>query len=107
MSLLKKKLDLIIDGEEYVLMFDMKSIAVYQEITQVSFSEGFFKLQLLDDEAAINFIASTLRKSENSNEPLGKEFIEEGNLLFALTVLRNSVIEYVNMSLPEVKPGKK
>ncbi len=41
MSLLKKKLDLIIDGEEYVLMFDMKSIAVYQEITQVSFSEGF------------------------------------------------------------------
>ncbi|UWG10030.1 MAG: hypothetical protein [Bacteriophage sp.] len=63
MSLLKKKLDITVEGEEYIMMFDMKSIAVYQELSNVSFAEGFLKLQLFDDIEAINFIASTLRKN--------------------------------------------
>ncbi|MCX0353493.1 hypothetical protein LI064_03010 [Clostridium perfringens] len=107
MSLLKKKLDINIDGEEYVMMFDMKSIAIYKELTKENFAEGFLKLQLFDDNAAINFLACTLRKKENPNEPLGKEYIENGNLLLGLAVLRLDAIEYVNMSLPEVKKGKK
>ena len=95
MSLLKKKLDITVEGEEYIMMFDMKSIAVYQE------------LQLFDDIEAINFIASTLRKKSDPEEPIGKDFIENGNLLFALAVLRLEAIDYVNMSLPISTKGKK
>ncbi|MDH2337068.1 hypothetical protein [Clostridium perfringens] len=107
MSLLKKKLDITVEGEEYIMMFDMKSIAVYQELSNMSFAEGFLKLQLFDDIEAINFIASTLRKKSDPEEPLGKDFIENGNLLFALAVLRLEAIDYVNMSLPISTKGKK
>lgn len=107
MNLLKKKLEITVDNEEYVMMFDMKSIAVYKDLTDKSFAEGFLELQLFNDEAAIYFIASTLRTKENPDEPLGKEFIESGNLLFALAVLRLDAINYVNMSLPEVTKEKK
>ncbi len=41
MSLLKKKLDITVEGEEYIMMFDMKSIAVYQELSNVSFCRDF------------------------------------------------------------------
>ncbi len=69
--------------------------------------QGFLKLQLFDDIEAINFIASTLRKKSDPEEPIGKDFIENGNLLFALAVLRLEAIDYVNMSLPISKKGKK
>ncbi|WP_338630321.1 hypothetical protein [Clostridium baratii] len=107
MNLLKKKLEIEVEGKQYVMMFDMKSLAVYKELTNKSFAEGFLELQLFDDEAAVNFIAATLRTKENPDEPLGKEFIEKGNILFGLAVLRLDAIEYVNMSLPEVSKEKK
>lgn len=107
MSLLKKKLDINIGNEEYVMMFDMKSLAIYKELTEEPFSMGYLKLQLFDEETTLNFIACTIRKREEPNEPLGKMFLDDGNILLGLITLSADVLNYVNMSLPEIKKGKK
>lgn len=107
MSLLKKKLNITIGNEKYVMMFDMKSLAIYKELTEESFSIGYLKLQVFDEEATLNFIACTLRKKEEPNEPLGKKFLDDGNILLGLITLSADVLNYVNMSLPEIKKEKK
>lgn len=107
MSLLKEKLELKIDNEDFIMMFDMKSLAVLKSLGVINFSEAFTKLRSFDAEATIQFIASTLRKKETPDEPLGKDFIENGNLILALDELNLYVIKYVALSLPEVEIGKK
>ena len=107
MSLLKEKLELKIDNEEFIMMFDMKSLAVLKSLGVINFSEAFARLRNFDAEAMIYFIASTLRKKETPDEPLGKDFIENGNLILALDELNLYVVKYVALSLPEVEIGKK
>lgn len=107
MSLLKEKLELKIDNEEFIMMFDMKSLAVLKSLGVINFSEVFARLRNFDAEATIYFIASTLRKKETQDEPLGKDFIENGNLILALDELNLYVVKYVALSLPEVEIGKK
>lgn len=107
MSLLKEKLELKIDNEDFVMMFDMKSLAVLKSLGVINFSEEFSRLRDFDMGATVRFIASTLRKKESLDEPLGKDFIENGNLILALDELSLDVIKYVSLSLPEVERGKK
>ncbi|MCJ8343833.1 MAG: hypothetical protein MJH09_13480, partial [Cetobacterium sp.] len=72
-----------------------------------NFSEEFSKLRNFDMLATVRFIASTLRKKECLDEPLGKDFVENGNLILVLDELSLDVVKYVALSLPEVKRGKK
>lgn len=106
MDLVKKAKDITIEDEEFIMTFDMKSIAVYKEITGESFVAGTQKLFAFDDEAIINFIASTLRRKSEPDKPLGKEIIE-GDILYFLLNHTNDVIMLVSDSLPDKSSKKK
>lgn len=106
MDLLRKELKFEIEKEKYLMTFDMKSIAIYKELTGEPFVLGEKKLRNFDDETIIYFIASTLRKEYEPDKPLGMEVIE-GDLVFFLFELTFHVITLVNMSLPEETSKKK
>ncbi|MDU4952976.1 hypothetical protein HF846_13940 [Clostridium cadaveris] len=106
MDLVKKVKEITIENEEFIMTFDMKSIAVYKEITGESFVAGTQKLFDFDDEAIINFIASTLRRKSEPDKPLGKEIIE-GDILYFLLNHTNDVIMLVSDSLPDKSSKKK
>lgn len=106
MDLVKKVKEITIENEEFIMTFDMKSIAVYKEITGEAFVLGTQKLFSYDDEAIINFIASTLRRKSDPNKPLGNEIIE-GNILYFLLNHTEDVIMLVADSLPDKSSKKK
>lgn len=99
MNLIKKQEQINIDGIDYVICFDMRSICKYKELTGRFFSTGINKLLQLDDEEIIYFIASTLRKKDNEEEPLGIEVLE-GDILTYLINFKNIVINLIVKSLP-------
>lgn len=106
MELVKKIKEINIEGEEFIMTFDMKSIATYKDITGTSFNRGATKLFQFDDEAVIYFIASTLRRKETPDIPLGNEVVQ-GDLIYFLLNHTMNVIELVAESLPENKNSKK
>lgn len=106
MDLVKKVKEITIENEEFVMTFDMKSIATYKELTGTNFNRGVSKLFAYDDEAIINFIACTLRRKETPTEPLGKEVLE-GDVLYFLMNHTLDVIILVTDSLPDNKTSKK
>lgn len=99
MNLLKKSKELTIENEEFVMEFDMRSIALYKELSNKSFTKGVGDLFKYDDEAIAMFIACTLRRKEDETKPLGKEVLE-GDVLYFLLNHTNDVIDLVAMSLP-------
>lgn len=106
MDLVKKVREFNIENEKFIMTFDMRSIAVYKELTGDSFNRGVSKLLGFDDEAIIYFIASTLRREETPDTPLGQEVIE-GDLIYFLINCTMEVINLVAESLPEDKSVKK
>lgn len=109
MNLVRKEKEIKIGKEEYIMFFDMNSIVTYKEITKQSFSEGVKKLFEEDDEEVMYFIASTLRKKENKDKPLGKEALK-GDILQLLLLHKWDAIELVSASLPQAddsEPKKK
>ncbi len=99
MNLLKKSKELTIENEEFVMEFDMRSIALYKELSNKPFVKGVGDLFKYDDEAIAMFIACTLRRKEEPTKPLGKEVLE-GDILYFLLNHSSDVIELIAMSLP-------
>lgn len=106
MELVKKIKEINIENEEFIMAFDMKSIATYKDLTGRFFSRGVSELFKENDEEIIYFIASTLRRRETPNIPLGKEVLE-GDILFFVMNLKIMAIELVMMSLPTETSKKK
>lgn len=106
MNLIKTVKEIKIENEEFIMTFDMKSIAVYKELTGESFVKGNGELFKYDDEAILNFIASTLRRKEEPKKPLGAEILE-GDILYFLLNHSTDVINIVASSLPDKKDSKK
>lgn len=99
MNLLKKSKELTIENEEFVMEFDMRSIASYKELFNSSFTKGVIDLFKYDDEEILKFISCTLRRKEEPTKPLGREVLE-GDVLYFLLNHKDDVIELVAMSLP-------
>ncbi|MBS6503878.1 MAG: hypothetical protein KH415_20075 [Clostridium sp.] len=106
MNLLKKSKKINIENEEFIMEFDMRSIATYKELSDKSFTLGVRDLFKYDDREIILFIASTLRRKENPNEPLGEEVLN-GDILYFLMNHTDDVIELIAMSLPTENSKKK
>ena len=106
MNLLKKELKKEIGGEKYILTFDMKSIAIYKELTGRTFSSGLANLFKEDDEETIYFIASSLRREEDPKNPLGIEVLET-DVLFLLLNMKWEIIDLVAQSFPKDNTSKK
>lgn len=99
MNLVKKEKEINIDGEEFIMTFDMRSLAVYKELSNKPFTLGVHELFKYDDNAIIMFIASTLRRKEEVNRPLGREVLE-GDILYFLMAHGDDVIDLIVKSLP-------
>lgn len=106
MNIVKKIRDIKIGNEDYIMTFDMRSIAVFKELTGKSFLQSSAKLGLLDDEVVLGFIGATLRKVNEENKPLGKQ-IYDMDIMYLLLNLSETVIELVTSSLPQSKSAGK
>ena len=106
MNIVKKVRDIKIDNEDYIMTFDMRSIAVFKELTGKSFLQSSAKLGLLDDEVVLGFIGATLRKANEENKPLGRQ-IYDMDIIYLLLNLSETVIELVTSSLPQSKSSDK
>lgn len=106
MNLTRKEIEVSIDGEDYIMAFDNRSIATYKEVIGKPFTKGYSELLQGDDGAVLDFIASTLRRKSEPDKPLGKEVLEGDNLFF-LTTLTNHVVILISMSLPDKPKSSK
>lgn len=106
MNIVKKVREITIGDENYIMTFDMRSIAIFKELTGKSFLQSSAKLGLLDDEIVLGFIAATLRKSDEAAKPLGKQ-VYDMDIMYLLLNLSEIVIELVTSSLPQSKSGNK
>ena len=102
MNIFKKVKDVKIGDEDYIMTFDMRSIAVFKELTGKSFLQSSAKLGLLDDEIILGFIGATLRKVNDEDKPLGKQ-VYDMDIMYLLLNLSEIVIELVTSSLPQSK----
>lgn len=105
MNIVKKVKAIKIGDEDYIMTFDMRSIAVFKELTGKSFLQSSAKLGLLDDEVVLGFIGATLRKADTENKPLGKQ-VYDMDIMYLLLNLSETVIELVTSSLPQAKSNK-
>ena len=102
MNIVKKVRNIKIGDEDYIMTFDMRSIAVFKELIGKSFLQSSAKLGLLDDEVVLGFIGATLRKVNEGNKPLGKQ-VYDMDIMYLLLNLSEIVIELVTSSLPQSK----
>lgn len=106
MNIVRKVKNVTIGNENYIMTFDMRSIAVFKELTGKSFLQSSAKLGLLEDEIIIAFIGATLRQAETPTKPVGKN-VYDMDLMYLLLNLSEIVIELVTSSLPQSKPTSK
>ena len=105
MNILRKVQNVKLGEEEYIMTFDMKSIAIFKEMTGKSFLQSSARLGLLEDDLILSFIASTLRKTEDS-APVGKQ-VYNMDIIYLLLNLSQNVVELVTSALPQsTKPDK-
>lgn len=108
MSLLKKSKKVTIDGKEYIMAFDMRSVAIFQEISGESFTNAMPKLFAGVDFILLCFMGSTLRPITNIDSPIAGD-IFNSNKFDMLGLLLNQgkeVTSLIAQSLPKVE-GKK
>lgn len=93
-------------GVEYIVTFDMRSIAAYKKMTSKGYVQAIPDLAKLDDEAVVNFLGATMRKKETPKEPIGAEVydLDLAGLLFSFNAI---VIDIITASMPQGSPGKK
>lgn len=106
MDLVQEFKEYEINGEDFILCFDMRSIPIFKKITGMSFIQGSKLLGELDDTVMLGFLAATLRKKEAPKEPLGYE-IYNYNILGLLIIFNGDVLDIVTSSVPQVSKDKK
>lgn len=106
MNLTRKEHNFEVDNEKYVMYFDMKSMVTYKELSDEEFTVGLGKLFTENAEAFIYMIASTVRRIEDTSNPLGKEILE-GNVMYWLLNYRGIIEQIILDALPEAKEDSK
>lgn len=103
MSNLRRKIENIeIDGKKYIMAFDMTSVDLFQELTGKGVLQSVIALNKLEDKAVLNFIASTLRPIDNTENPIGWNlYSEDFDLLSLMIILVPTLIKVVNEGFPK------
>ena len=102
-NLLRKVENIKIDGQKYIMAFDMESIEIFKDITGKGVVSSLDKLANLDDETILYFIASTLRYKD-TEKILGREIFNGKYDLFSLVItLLPVVLDIVNKGFPQPK----
>ena len=99
-NLIKKTKTLFIDDKEYIMFFDMRSIALFQELSGMPFLRAIHLIDKYDDKAIITFMASSIRPIDDQENPLAEKLFEFDiiGLLLSYTM---DVIELVGSSMPQ------
>lgn len=87
--------ELEFQGEEFIVTFDMKSVATYKEISSKGYVQSIPELGRMEDEAVINFFGATMRRKETPKQPIGAEIYEMD--LAALLLSHNAIVVDVVM----------
>lgn len=96
-------------GEEFIVTFDMRSVATYKEISNKGYVQSIPELGKMEDEAVINFLGATMRRKETPKQPIGAE-IYNMDLASLLLSHNGVVVDVVMGATPQgntSKPGKK
>lgn len=105
MDLIKQVRPLTIEGKPYVMCFDMRSVAMFREISGTSFTNAMPQLFAGEDFTLINFMACTIRPLDKPTEVLGRE-IYKLDILGLLLNIGKDVTALIASSMPQAT-GKK
>lgn len=100
-SLFKKSRETKIDGKDYVMAFDMKSVVIFHEITGKTFTNAMPELFAGVDFIILGFLGATLRPKNKPKEPVGKAIFKEFDILGLLMNQGNDVTALIAESLPK------
>lgn len=105
MNVGKKIKKIKLDGVDYVMAFDMKSIRTFKELTGKSYLQSASEIGRFDDELMLGFMGATIRTVEAPEEPIGEE-VYNMNILYLLTEHCWDIIAFVAESMPQetIKP---
>lgn len=103
MGNLKRKIENIkIDGKDYILAFDMTSVDKFQELNKNGVLQSIIPLNNFEDKVVLDFIASTLRRKSQPNEPIGKELYNgDFDLLSIMIMFLPTIIKVINEGFPQ------
>lgn len=100
MNIVRKVVDIKLNNEEFKATFDMRSVIKFKELSGKSFLASVEGLKTMDEDVILYFMASTIRKTENSN-PLGKELLENYDLMYLLLNYTELVLDLITSSMPQ------
>lgn len=105
-NLTKKSKEIILGNKKYIMCFDMTSINMFQEMSNMSFLNAIHLINKYDDRTLLYFMASSIRAVEEPNKPIGEKLFEF-DIIGLLLCHTLDVIELVSSSMPQAKKGKK
>ena len=99
-NLTKKSKEIVLGKDKYIMCFDMTSINMFQEMSNMSFLNAIHLINKYDDKTLLYFMASSIRPAEEPDKPLGERLFEFDviGLLLCHTL---DVIELVSSSMPQ------
>ena len=105
-NLTKKSKEIILGNKRYIMCFDMTSINMFQEMSNMSFLNAIHLINKYDDKTLLYFMASSIRPAEEPDKPLGEKLFEF-DIIGLLLCHTLDVIELVSSSMPQADNSKK
>ena len=105
-NLTKKSKEIILGKDKYIMCFDMTSINMFQEMSNMSFLNAIHLINKYDDKTLLYFMASSIRHIEEPYKPIGERLFEF-DIIGLLLCHTLDVIELVSSSMPQADNNKK
>lgn len=106
-NLIAKTKTVNIDGKDYLIKFDMKSVELFQTMTGKGLAKCVNQLLQFDDATILSFLASSLRPIDNQDEPVGEELYKDFDILTLLISCADAVALIVLESMPQANGTSK
>lgn len=99
-NLTKKSKEIILGNKKYIMCFDMTSINMFQEMSNMSFLNAIHLINKYDDKTLLYFMASSIRLAEEPDKPIGEKLFEF-DIIGLLLCHTLDVIDLVSSSMPQ------
>lgn len=105
-NLTKKSKEIVLGKDKYIMCFDMTSINMFQEMSNMSFLNAIHLINKYDDKTLLYFMASSIRHVEEPDKPIGERLFEF-DIIGLLLCHTLDVIELVSSSMPQADNSNK
>ena len=105
-NLTKKSKEIILGKDKYIMCFDMTSINMFQEMSNMSFLNAIHLINKYDDKTLLYFMASSIRHIEEPDKPIGERLFEF-DIIGLLLCHTLDVIVFLSSSMPQADNKKK